>query len=95
MTVEWSDIALQDLRDIHDYIAFDNPQAALKIIKKIVNSTESLLDFSVEIGINGRVIGTKELAITRTNYIVVYRIKLTSVEVVAVLHNKRLFPENF
>ena len=43
--ITWTDEAQRWLRDIHDYIAADNPQAAAETIDGIYARTQALKDF--------------------------------------------------
>lgn len=43
--IRWTEEAHQWLRDIHDYIATDNPNAALKVVSDIYEKTLYLCDF--------------------------------------------------
>jgi toxin ParE1/3/4 len=93
MKITWSDEALEDLRSLQAYIAKDNPAAAKKMAMAIVESVEKNLPEYPQIGRPGRVSGTRELVIAHTPYIVPYRIKAGTVQVLRVYHAARRWPE--
>jgi toxin ParE1/3/4 len=95
MILIWSDYALQDIGDIHAYIAQDNANAASETIDRIIQATEKILEFSPFAGRKGRVKNTRELVIADTNYIVVYRVKQERLAIIAVLHGRREWPKAF
>jgi addiction module RelE/StbE family toxin len=78
--LEWSAWAHADREAIFDYIEADNPRAAAAVDKRS--------------GRPGRVEGTRELVITRTPYIVAYRIIGDTVRILRVLHSSRLWPDD-
>jgi toxin ParE1/3/4 len=84
----WSLAALRHLREAHEYIKFDNPSAAARQIELIEANVNHLRAFPM-IGRTGRRAGTRELPISDTPYIVVYRLKEESVQILAVLHGSR------
>jgi len=43
--VSWTDEAVSWLRDIHDYITNDNPEAAQRAVLGILDKTQTLLRF--------------------------------------------------
>jgi plasmid stabilization system protein ParE len=45
LTVRWTDRARAHLRDILDYTAFDNPDAAKALARKVFTSVDRLADF--------------------------------------------------
>ncbi len=91
----WSDRALKDLLLIKEFIAQDNPKSAVDVTKKIVlNVVEQLSRFQ-NIGRAGRVSGTRELIISDTPYIAVYRVKSNVPEVLRVLHSSKKWPDGF
>jgi toxin ParE1/3/4 len=92
--LEWSRLAFADRDEIFDYLAADNPKAALKIDKIIKQELELLVDYP-ERGRPGRVEGTKELVITRTPYVVAYRIQAARIRILRILHGARAWPETF
>ncbi|WP_110650638.1 type II toxin-antitoxin system RelE/ParE family toxin [Salinicola peritrichatus] len=90
MLVEWSDEAQIDLVDIQTYIEQFNPNASLALRKAIESGVESLplAPFAFPLG---RVAGTREYVV-HPNYIVVYRVGMTAIEVLRVLHARRKYP---
>lgn len=94
MRVRWTVPALADLDAIQDYIAERNPPAASRLVNDILDRTDALLSANPELGRPGRVAGSRELVLRGTSYIVADRVT-TSVEVLAVMHGAREWPESF
>lgn len=94
MRLEWLPQAQNDFDEIIDYIAEDNPLAAIEQGDEIESQVAGLLDNRHQ-GRPGRVKGTRELVIVRTPYIAVYRIKKESIQILRVFHGSRLWPERF
>ncbi|MGQ0445524.1 MAG: type II toxin-antitoxin system RelE/ParE family toxin [Beijerinckiaceae bacterium] len=86
--------ALRDLEVIGDFIARDNPTAAAKIVTRIFDQTEYLAQHA-HIGRAGRIRGTRELVVTDTPFVVPYRVRDDHVEVLAVFHGARRWPDRF
>jgi len=91
LILEWLPTAKQDFEDIVEYIAADNPIAAIEQVDEIEEQT-SLLTSHPKIGRPGRVKGTRELVIVRTPYIAAYRIKGKTVQILRVLHGAQQWP---
>lgn len=94
MRVRWTRPALADLEAIGDYIAADSPDAAYRLINGIIDRVDSILSDAPAVGREGRVGGTRELVLPKLPYIVVYRFD-DSVEIIAVRHAARQWPETF
>ena len=94
MPVRWTVPALADLDSIQDYIAERNAPAASRLINDILDRTDKLLSVNPEIGRSGRVVGTRELILVGTSYVVAYRPR-ENVEILAVMHGARERPEKF
>lgn len=92
MKIIWLDDALDDLKSIRNYIAIDDPSAASEVVKKILHIIEVLPD-QPGIGRPGRVHHTRELVISGTPFIVPYRIKRNTVEILRVFHSSMQWPE--
>jgi toxin ParE1/3/4 len=83
--IRWTTTASKNLSQIEEYISKDNPGSAIDVVLKIINAI-SLLKDQPAMGRPGRVVNTKELIIPGTPYIVPYRIKNRTVEVLRVFH---------
>jgi toxin ParE1/3/4 len=92
MTVRWTPTALGDLESLHACISDDNPGAAAATVDQIVAGIEMLARYP-HIGRVGRVPGTRELVIPP--YIVAYRVRRAAIEVAAILHGVRRWPDSF
>ena len=86
--------AERDKDGIIDYIAQDNPRAAVHVGDEIERQVEMLIEFP-NMGRIGRVEGTRELVISDTPYVVAYRVRGDSVIVLRVLHGARQWPTEF
>ncbi len=91
MPIKWLKKALRNVEQAHDYIARDNPTAAMRVVLKI-QAAVALLENSPNIGKPGRVEGTRELVVLQTPYIVIYRVTSTTVTIIRVLHSSRKYP---
>lgn len=91
-TVAWLHEALADLRGISDYIAKDNPAAARRVVGAIRDGV-GILKEHPGVGRPGRLDGTRELVVRRYPYIVAYRQVESAVQILAVVHTSRLWPE--
>lgn len=94
MRVRWLRRALINLDDEAEYIARDNPGAAARIVDRIATSVDRLATHPAS-GRPGRVPGTRELVVPGTPYIVPYRVRGDSVEILRVFHAARKWPDNF
>lgn len=90
--IVWLREALGDMRGIGDYIARENPAAARRVVRTIQNDVDILREHPA-IGRPGRLAGTRELVISRYPYIVAYREIATLVQILAVVHTSRRWPE--
>ena len=94
MKIRWLDLALDDLTDMADYIARDNPDAAKRIVSRLWSAVKSLAT-QPEMGGPGRVFGTRELIVSGTPFIVPYRIVKSEIHILRVLHGAREWPDEF
>ena len=88
MIVLWSAKARQDLLDIYGYLAPRNPAAAWRM-QAVLRAKVAALAATPYMGRAGRLEGTRELAITGTPYLAVYRVRPESVQILAVVHGAR------
>ncbi|MCA1606762.1 MAG: type II toxin-antitoxin system RelE/ParE family toxin [Acidobacteria bacterium] len=71
MRVVFTDRALGDLNALRIYITADNPTAAQAQVYTILSQV-ALLATQPLLGRSGRIVGTRELVITGTRYVVAY-----------------------
>jgi addiction module RelE/StbE family toxin len=90
----WTEPARQDLREIFTFIAEENPNAARRLLAEIKERAVLLQD-NPQLGRAGRVDGTRELVLVGTQYILPYRLKEQQIQILAVFHGARLWPDNF
>jgi toxin ParE1/3/4 len=89
MQIKWTKLAQEDLESIQKYIYDNNPTAAKEVALHIINRVEILIPENNAIGKAGRILGTRELVITKYPYIVPYRLKNDEIQVLRVLHTSR------
>jgi toxin ParE1/3/4 len=91
MQVRWLRRALQNLDDEAAYIAHDSSRAAAEFVLHIRDSA-AMLATHPNMGRPGRIAGTRELIVTRFSYILPYRVRGNSVEILRVFHTARKWP---
>jgi toxin ParE1/3/4 len=92
--LRWTDGALEDLQAAREYLEAENPRAAWDAINRIISAVERLERFP-QMGRPGRVDRSRELVVTGTPFVVAYRLKGESIQVLAVLHGARKWPKSF
>ena len=95
MNLLWAPQAKSELEQIYAYISKDDPNAAARLVARIVSVVEDRLTAMPEIGRAGRVPGTRELVIAGTPFIVPYRLSGDIIEIARVYHAARKWPERF
>ncbi len=88
LNVKWTQSALEDLESARESVVSEFPQYLDQAIETISNSLDQLTKFP-ESGREGRVRGTRELVLSPSPFIIVYRIKNKSIEVLAFLHQSK------
>jgi len=86
----WTRLANADRQKIREYIAQDNPAAALALDELFSEKTKRLVDHP-NLGRPGRVAGTREL-VAHQNYILIYDTVGDQVRLLRVLHASRQYP---
>jgi len=94
MRIKWLRLALNDINEIAEFIALDNPVAAPKVVS-IIYDRVKLLSEHPNMGRHGRVANTRELVITGIPFIIPYRINNNVLEVIRVFHSSMDWKSNF
>ncbi|MBA4224492.1 type II toxin-antitoxin system RelE/ParE family toxin [Bosea sp. (in: a-proteobacteria)] len=92
MKLLWTRRALVEIDEIFAYVAADSPIAAERLAL-LIEAKALLLINQPNMGRPGRVDGTREFVVTGTPYILPYRVRDGRVEILAVLHASRQWPD--
>ena len=88
--IEWIERSLEDLNEIHDYIARDSKTYANLFIKKLYDAVQKLKEFPKM----GRIVPEINILSVREiifqNYRIVYRIINNNVEIITIFYGSRL-----
>jgi toxin ParE1/3/4 len=93
MNIVWLPKAIATRDAQLDYIAKENVAAAIEYGDRLENQVEQLA-VHPDLGRAGRKQGTRELVISRTSFIVIYRVKPKAkrIEILRVLHSSQQWP---
>ncbi|MFP6736761.1 MAG: type II toxin-antitoxin system RelE/ParE family toxin [Rhodospirillales bacterium] len=91
MTIRWSETAIANLEQLHDYIADRNPDAAQAAAERIIAAVASLERFPY-MGRVGRAPETRELVVPGTPFVIPYRATDDRVIILAVLRAEQNWP---
>jgi plasmid stabilization system protein ParE len=91
LRVRWLRQALANLEAHAQYIARDDPAAARRVVAAIERAVARVAEYP-GLGRLGRVEGTRELVVYGTPYIVPYRVRGQTVEILRVFHAARKWP---
>jgi len=91
MRVRWLRTALRNLDVEASFIAEEVPAAARLIVERVLNAVQMLAD-QPALGRPGRVPNTRELVALKTRYIVPYRVRGETIEILRVFHTPRRPP---
>jgi toxin ParE1/3/4 len=89
MKILWTEPAIEDLRNLHGYIAKDSDVYASSFVQRIILAVDRLSDFPRL----GRIVPEAEQETIREllyqNYRIIYRIKSDFIEILTVIHGRR------
>ena len=91
MKVRWSEDALNDRDDLGLYIAERDWTAAIRVLDRITDVV-AILEVYPLAGRTGQVPGTRELVITDTPYMAVYRLEDDMPVILRLVHHSREWP---
>jgi len=94
LDIQWSDRAKDDLAAIGDYIAKDNPAAAMRWVDRLIADVER----AAEVPLAGRIVPEYSdrhdiREVLRRRYRIVYRVREDAIEVLTIFEGHRLFPD--
>lgn len=91
MRIRWTEGANINLGHVEEYIAQDNPAAAIATVSKIIETAQMLADYPT-VGKRGRERGTRELVVAGLPYIVIYTVQREVLVILRVLHASMKYP---
>ena len=94
MKLVWHPLTRHDFADLIAFVSEDNPKAVRGIVQRIRKAALALFAHPA-LGRPGRVLGTREMFVPRTPYLLPYRVMGGEVEILRVYHTARRRPEHF
>ncbi|GES47173.1 putative toxin Y4kP [Rhizobium dioscoreae] len=88
--IRWTLRALRRLDQIGEYIQKDDPDAAARVVARIVSAVDMLAEFPAT-GRAGRIKGTREVVLADIPYIIPYRVG-QDIEILTVMHAHQRWP---
>ncbi|MXN47187.1 type II toxin-antitoxin system mRNA interferase toxin, RelE/StbE family [Shinella kummerowiae] len=89
--IRWTLRALRRLDEIGAYIEQDNPDAAARVVARIVTAVDTLAELPAT-GRVGRIKGTREVVLADIPYIIPYRVG-RDIEIITVMHAHQKWPK--
>lgn len=89
--VRWTLRALRRLDEIGAYIEQDDPDAAARVVARIVSAVDMLSELPA-VGRVGRIRGTRELVLADIPYLVPYRVTTTTIDIITIMHASQRWP---
>lgn len=94
MRIKWLRKALANMDAAYDYLASENPAAAIGFAAEIEMALELLQQFPSS-GRPGRVPGTRELIIPRYHFLIPYRVQGNEIQILRVFSTHQKPPANW
>lgn len=92
MELFWTTRAMREVTQAYDHIAGKSAAAATIVVGQIEDAA-TMLARHPHLGRVGRLEGTRELVVPVSPFIIVYRVRGGKVEILAVIHASRRWPE--
>lgn len=94
MRIRLTKAAIRDLREVHAYIAADNPNAALRVVLKLDKAIE-LIGERPQIGRPLLAQAAREWSVPGLPYVIPYRVSGDLIEIIRVYHTSRQRPKEW
>lgn len=94
MKILWSATSVKHLQESVEYIQGQSADGAITVRRRILETVRRIGEMPYS-GREGRIEGTREAVVPRTQYIVVYRVSAQSLDVLGIWHASRLWPQAF
>ena len=91
LKIVWSRRAIRHLTAVRSHIERDSDRNAAVLARRILDAID-LLSAHPEMGRPGRIVGTRELVVAETPYVIPYRVRQGRIELIAVFHGRQKWP---
>lgn len=91
MKVVWTRRAVRHLVHLREYIKKDSEHNANLVAQRILKGID-LLQLQPGMGDPGKTLGTRQLVIPNTPYIISYRVRRGVLELLAIFHGRQKWP---
>ncbi|HGY1168030.1 TPA: type II toxin-antitoxin system RelE/ParE family toxin [Citrobacter braakii] len=91
MEIKWLRKAIANLEAEFQYIAEEDPQAAERFVNEVWRLTQMLKE-QLAMGREGRVPETRELILHNYPYIIPYRVRNNTIQILRMFHTHRRIP---
>jgi len=88
LKLRWTNLALKDFEQAHDYIMQEDPESAQRIAQRILDATRRLQKYP-RMGRVGADEETRELVVQKTPYLLVYSLTGDAIELLRVWHTSQ------
>jgi toxin ParE1/3/4 len=92
MNVVWSPRAISHLTAMREYIEKDSDGNAAQVAARILDAI-GIFQTQPQMGRPGRFVGTRELVVSGTPYVIPYRVRRERLELLAVFDGRRQWPQ--
>jgi toxin ParE1/3/4 len=90
--LRWTRVARADIDTAYEYVAVDSASAAGQFLDRIRQAAEVLARHPMA-GRTGRIPATRELVVAGTPFIIPYLVRRGFVDILAVVHGARKWPD--
>lgn len=94
-TIVWTKRAESHLRAAYDYWLHEKSETGADKMLESILSTVDLLMHNPELGRTGRIAATRELILKPLPFVLAYRTRRNGIEILALLHGARKWPQSF
>lgn len=94
MNVDWSESAIRHLQAIHDYIAADSEQYALRMVDRITRTSVGIAALPEAGHIVPEYDSPSVREVIQSPYRIIYSVSAERITILAVIHAARLLPDD-
>jgi addiction module RelE/StbE family toxin len=92
MKLRYTEQARKDMDSLYQYVAREDPNAAQGVVERMAAMIEHLPQHPA-LGLRGRLPEVLELVIPNLPFVVVYELSKKTIDVLAIIHKSRRWPD--